>query len=321
MGKNRLCYLATLIGALVFHMYYTEWFSWFFLILVAVLPVFSLVLSLPGLLTARLHLDAPRTALRGQNAAAELRLTASLPAVRCRVRLFTPKKEKIWKRSSHFLIPGGKLSLKIPAEHCGYQELRLRRARVLDCLGLFSFPIRLPGSVGTEILPVPTPPEALPDVTRLLSPPLRPKAGGGFSEIHELREYRPGDAMRDVHWKLSAKTDSLIVREPQEEVLTQALLTLRLEGPGAEADDCLDQLRFLSPWLLERGIPHTVLCFCGAEEAVSASILGEEDLNTLLSQLVRRLPSLEPWSEENRATVPSGGWLYPIHPRKKEAAE
>lgn len=40
------------------------------------------------------------------------------------------------------------------------------------------------------------------------------KKGNDRSEVYDMREYQPGDDMRSIHWKLSSKLDSLIVKEP-----------------------------------------------------------------------------------------------------------
>lgn len=42
----------------------------------------------------------------------------------------------------------------------------------------------------------------------------RYRKGQDLSEVFELRNYRDGDAVRQVHWKLSARFDDLMVREP-----------------------------------------------------------------------------------------------------------
>lgn len=38
--------------------------------------------------------------------------------------------------------------------------------------------------------------------------------GDDYSEVLLLREYAPGDSLKQIHWKLSGKLDRLIVREP-----------------------------------------------------------------------------------------------------------
>ncbi|MBR2633811.1 MAG: DUF58 domain-containing protein, partial [Lentisphaeria bacterium] len=42
----------------------------------------------------------------------------------------------------------------------------------------------------------------------------RPKPGGGYGENYEIRQYRPGDNLNQIHWKLSAKVGDLMLREP-----------------------------------------------------------------------------------------------------------
>ena len=63
---------------------------------------------------------------------------------------------------------------------------------------------------------------------------LQAKKGGGFSEFHENREYRPGDSVRDIHWKLSGKTDKLIVRQAMEPVQRRLVLAVETCGSTSE---------------------------------------------------------------------------------------
>lgn len=40
--------------------------------------------------------------------------------------------------------------------------------------------------------------------------------GTDVSQIFDVREYRPGDRLQRIHWKLSAKSDGLLVREDSQ---------------------------------------------------------------------------------------------------------
>ena len=198
------------------------------------------------------------------------------------------------------------------------RRIRIKSLRILDYLGLFYLPKKPPEPLCVEVWPDSIAPEPLPDVTKLLSPPLRPKAGGGYAEVHELRDYRPGDPMRDVHWKLSAKTDKLIVREAQEEIRRDVILFLTLRGVGDEADSCLGQLLYLSRWLLDQGIAHRVLCACGENTTVNAKVCNAEALDRLISELLGRLPEIRPWSGGAAPRSSQSAWLYAIRPLQKE---
>ncbi len=39
------------------------------------------------------------------------------------------------------------------------------------------------------------------------------KKGSDFAEISDIREYIPGDSLKDIHWKLSSKKEQLMVKE------------------------------------------------------------------------------------------------------------
>jgi uncharacterized protein (DUF58 family) len=57
---------------------------------------------------------------------------------------------------------------------------------------------------------------------------------GRGSELHNLREYRPGDEPRLIHWRSSAKTGDLVVREL--EVETDFDTRIVLAGTGADRE-------------------------------------------------------------------------------------
>ena len=98
----------------------------------------------------------------------------------------------------------------------------------------------------------------MPDLDSVLetAPVLSPKYGGGYSEEHELREYRPGDAGNSIHWKLSSKTDELIVREALERENDRIFLVLSRVGAG---DRGLEVLFWLSSELCRRELSHTIV--------------------------------------------------------------
>lgn len=93
--------------------------------------------------------------------------------------------------------------------------------------------------------------------------------------------------MRDIHWKLSAKTDTLIVREALEPNRSQLLLTLDLRGSRAEIDQTLDILNWMSIWLLEHEAAHYV-CWLQPEtcEPETAAVASEEDIQKLMERLL-----------------------------------
>lgn len=257
MLQRRILYGTALAGGLVFYWAYREWLAGFLLMLILVLPWMSLLLTLPAAFTGRLRLQCPQGATVGSGAAVSWSLEGFLPPpplegkLRCRVG-FSGKRKRI--------ASGGRL----PTEHCGMLEIGPGFLWACDYLGLMRFPVKKVGRVRIPVRPKPIKPEKEPDLSRFYSGAMAPKSGGGFAENHELRLYRPGDSLRQIHWKLSAKTGQLILREPMEIKKGNALLTLSLSGSPEKLDDKLGRLLWMMDYLVEKGIPHRVCCHTGS---------------------------------------------------------
>ena len=99
----------------------------------------------------------------------------------------------------------------------GNYEITLHRLKIYDISGVLSWsiPVKKQGSV--QIMP------EIHDVPVRLSSATKNfygeaevydenQPGYDKSELFQVREYRPGDRVQNVHWKLAAKLDELIVR-------------------------------------------------------------------------------------------------------------
>lgn len=315
---NWLLYLAGLCGALVFYIFYSGWFSWFVLLLAVCIPLFSLLVSLPAMLRTRLELVLPDRCTRGQPLEAELCLgRQALPIPGCRLRLqleclLTGERTRLTRR----LKERGTCRIPVDTAHCGLFRTSLRGSLVFDYLGLFCLPLKKPGGGELLVLPEAAPPAQLPNLSRFLVRRRRPKPGGGFAEEHEMRDYRPGDSLRDIHWKLSAKTDRLILREAQEPESQRVLLTFDLCRPGAALDSVLSQLLWLSAWLLEHQVEHDVVWYSPVSRRLTVvEIRSEDDLQPLLRKILTGpLPESLPSVAEQR--FPGVTWRYHIRPEE-----
>jgi uncharacterized protein (DUF58 family) len=67
------------------------------------------------------------------------------------------------------------------------------------------------------------------------------RAGPGLDYIG-VRDYRPGDALRAVHWRSVARTGRLIVREYEDETHTATALVLAGEDAGEPPDSAFEAL-------------------------------------------------------------------------------
>ena len=256
MWGRRIAYLVALFATLVFYCFYREWFSWFFLVALVALPWFSLALSLPAMLTVKAGLRCPAKTRQGMPLRTALQLNSLLPTppVLCTIRLVNSL------TGERFLGQPGE---RIPTDNCGMMTISYPQMYVYDYLGLFRRRLHRSESLDLFIEPKPIPePEPLrPEGKGAVV--WRPKAGGGFSEMHDLRLYRPGDDLRHIHWKMSAKTGKLIYREPMEPAQKGYILNLTLSGTPQELNRKLGRLVWSSRSLLEKGLEHTVRCLTG----------------------------------------------------------
>lgn len=228
-------------------MIYQQWFAWVLLLIIALLPWLSLLLSITAMARLRMGFDVATRIPMGQPEGINLKVFSELP--------LPPHKSKIRITKA---LTGESWTLKsganLPTEHCGKLHIALHRPGVFDYLGLFRLKVKRTPEQAVFVLPKPVDMEIPPTLNKHLEPRWRAKPGGGFAENHEIRQYHHGDKLNQIHWKLSAKVGELMLREPMEPERGLMLLTMDLSGTAAELDIKLGRLLWLSQWLLEREI-------------------------------------------------------------------
>ena len=244
MLGRQIAYIAAVGFCFVFFCFFQEWFSWVLLVGLLWLPVLSLLFSLPAMLTVKVSLSCPSQVRADVPARISLGVESPLPPplARCKLSL-----ENRLTGERFIGYPGE----HVPTGHCGLVQIRCHRLYVYDYLGLWRFPVRKDHQCQVYVLPKPLPGKLPPPKDQQVITSWKPKRGGGFAENHDLRPYRPGDDLRSVHWKLSAKTGKLIYREALEPAQQLHLLQLTLSGTGEELDRKLGRLLWTSQQLLE----------------------------------------------------------------------
>lgn len=150
------------------------------------------------------------------------------------------------------------LQLELAGGFCGLVTVQVVCLRVYDYLALFSSVEKLNETVEVAVYPR----------DRVLSlglpflgkdgeaaaPEQRmPKMGETGHEVRQLREYRPGDSSRSIHWNQSARTGQLWVKEYEKEADTVTELFLEREGLGEGGIAGQDAFYELL-WALLRGL-------------------------------------------------------------------
>lgn len=121
------------------------------------------------------------------------------------------KVSSVWRGKSNFVCTmafGG----------AGTYLVRLKKLKVYDFTGLFSAKVPVSGEKKIQVMP------RMYTIPIQLSPMVRNffgesevyddyEPGYDNSELFDVREYREGDGLRKIHWKLSAKKGELLVKE------------------------------------------------------------------------------------------------------------
>jgi len=284
MTIRRIIYLLTLILVFFFYILYPPWLSWYLFVMMLLLPLFDLLISLPGMLSKTILLSAP--SVLEENEEGSLVVTVvhikSFP-VRCVGLRLNMVQDDFESKTTVFCSAGAddRTDIHIDTTRTGLTIYQIDKLSTVSLLGLFSLKVNKKSKVKVLVLPPAITPKSA--LTLPIGLTLQPKPGGGFSEDHDLREYRNGDSIRSVHWKISAKYDDLIVREPLVPPNHSRLIHIMQWNNQTQKNLILGRLRYLTGYLLERDMPFFVKY--GDKESV-AEVTKEDDLIDFLSDIL-----------------------------------
>lgn len=241
------------------------------LVAVLLLPLFSILCAAAAAKTARITLMVPESCEKGAKAQCALKLSGNYAlwgaAAVCAV---SAENQLTGEHSVCSLtisgMGGRKKEYAISSAHCGAIRLRVDHAVLQDWFGLWS---SKPLTMSEEYLTVY--PDLFPlqiilaEHTTVTAEGDRwsmTRPGTDPSETFAIREYLPGDPIRQIHWKLSQKIDTLMLRELGLPVTEETLLLLETSFrtlPDAKAvDETVSALLSASQALAFAGIPHRV---------------------------------------------------------------
>lgn len=327
MLRRRIVYALALVLAFLGQILDVGYIFHFIFFAVLALPILGLAVSLPAMLGCRAELgvSVPRIC-RGEDASWSLRLTNRfrLPVARASCRLCLTNRLTGQVHRVKVVLRGAAAEEErrwtMETDHCGMMDFQTESLWVCDCLGLFALPVRLPGPATLVVAPLPEHPGLIELPDGVGAPVPQPKGKAVFGETYELRPYREGDSLRMIHWKMTAKRDELVTREPPEDTRPLPVLTFNHFGLLAEVDRTLDRLEGTSMALLEQERPHEVRWLHPETGALRVfRIGGERDWTACLSAILSDPAPMRGRSIlEQALTREGGGAVYQMHITGKE---
>jgi len=176
----------------------------------------------------------------------------------------------------------------------GNYEIYLQKLKICDITGVLSLNITIRKQGVIQVMP------ELHDVPVRLTQATKNfygeadvydenQPGHDKSELFQVREYRPGDRLQNVHWKLTAKQDELVVKEYSLPKACPVILFLSCR-PGKKKQQLyfLETVSSLSFSLMDAGCPHYIVWYDGAtSDVMRIRVDDEESLFYMIGVLMR----------------------------------
>ncbi len=274
MAKPRLEYLIFIAGLVAFHIFYMDHISFFVLVFFLVLPFLSLALSLiSGMrVTASIEDMSGKTIGRGTMLPVRIRLTsrALFGGVRVfmKIRLTNEMFGTEDVRVLRFVTQKKTQAIvtQIECEQLGEVTAEIVKAKTFDFMGLFAIPAKIerretsayviPGQKEIELSL-----EARPAALAEYSEMVENQPGSDFTEFFQVREFRDGDPVSRIHWKLSERLSTLMIREGSRPFENRVVLAIDLPGVDDEelTEQLLETFAAVSSWMTQAEIAHRIL--------------------------------------------------------------
>lgn len=281
MLKRWLFYLAVLLGSIIFWVAHQGWVARLLMTVMFWLPWFSLAISLVPMLRAKPVIFCPERLKLSDVEHLDVKLIGKLPMPPYRFQLTV----------CHSLtgeVTAMAADAVLPTAHCGELLVRCTKLDIYDYLGLFRIRRKLPPK-SVLVYPNRLRMDVTRELERVLAHSWQPKPGG-FAENHELRLFRPGDSLNQIHWKLSAKTGKLTIRQPMVPRHGKIQICVDISGTPEELDRKMGRILWLGEHFLELGLNYELQVRC-SQGIVPLSVACEADFKTAFGKLLRCSPA------------------------------
>ena len=194
------------------------------------------------------------------------------------------------------------LTMHISAKHYGTIKMHIKRCRIIDMLKLFK--IKLPVSGESSVMS---------DCTFTIVPDYIPidnnianyselgletdeysktSKGDDPSEIFDIHEYKDGDKINRIHWKLTAKQDKTMVKDYSLPISNSIVIMVDLNIDTSKDnymllyDTIIESVASISYYLVDNDTPHKVVWFDECKNASEIINVTDEESARLVRSLL-----------------------------------
>lgn len=290
MISKRLEYLVLLLAAFFFHIFVVDYISFWILAFLLMLPLVSLLITVLAMGGATAELIINKVSIqKNESLPIQLKIHNKhlFLTCMCMVKL-TIQNELLQQEETRLFFmtathSGHTVEQVISSKYCGMIKCSISELKIYDALGLFSFRKETESSYFVSILPSVYPLMAMSSKIQqdiknnIIS---RTVKGNDPSEFMDVREYRDGDRLARIHWKLSDKYDQIMVKDFGDPISNDVLLLFDLNGNSDEKIcGLLDAVYSISNFLIKNQITYEIQWYDSVHErAVLTEIAQNNDL-------------------------------------------
>ncbi|NLK73739.1 MAG: DUF58 domain-containing protein [Clostridiales bacterium] len=274
MFRNKIKYLLLLIISWVLSILYNEYIMLLIFMTILLLPLVSLGIHMyiKGRIKAQL-ITTSYVVGKGEPSPllVQLHNPTIFPIANVKIVLtlgntLTKKISKYTYITSVSPLKDSTLTLDISSNYIGNIAISLKNIKLYDYFKVFSINKRIKRDINVSILPSFY--EVLnPDLGYQTTIPVESeiysnsRGGDDPSEVFDIREYREGDKMQKIHWKLSIKQNQLMIKEFSDPINCNILIFMDLKVPEdkeliAYMDGLLESALSLSFTYMINGVVH-----------------------------------------------------------------
>ena len=315
MWINKIIYFLLTVYAAVLSVLYYEVQALYIFVILLLLPLFFLVQVY--LVKRKLYValtSNSKIALAGGDGM-QIRILVGndsfLPATCVKIRILYENSFAEGKIKKDFMVSVGPKSQKyidftLKSSHTGLVKIKVEKIMVYDFIRVFSRTVKKEAEVMVSVLPeiymigsnitIHEPDFVESDVFS------KKKPGDDPSEVFDIREYKPGDRINRIHWKLSSKKETILIKDYSLPVANSASIIINTSLPK----EIVDKLKYLdalmgtvasiSYELLSSGCHHYVAWYEQKEQNyISSNLVDLNDMYDMMNCLI----SITPTDEKN----------------------
>ncbi len=299
MRKENIRYWITYLLLIIFFIlgavFYRQPFIVLIILLLAILPVFSIAILLFFYhnLEIKVSRVTPSVSI-GHDIELVLSVINTSPFSFLNIELFYTFGNLFYERSKPQVISlfanAKKTSTFIQTygtPSCGMIDITFDKLIITDYLHLWTVELPVPAPVNVPVFPKEitlTKEVVIPDSTGEEDDVTDSPLGQLSRDIKDIREYIPGDQLKDIHWKVSAKKDDLFVKLYETNAVRMIYLLPELTKPLL--NDTITTLQALSKYLLYKREAFRIVIFSVTDKTIiNKDINSAEDIDDAILKL------------------------------------